>query len=101
MRVDSGGVTTAAGHLAHRAGEVSDQVNRCAALPAGLSDRVLHDGVAVLADVAADVFELVGRDLALLATKVRAGALLYDRVETGLAESGLAESGLAAAAELR
>ncbi|MDQ1601950.1 MAG: hypothetical protein QOD68_3424 [Actinomycetota bacterium] len=96
MRVDSGGVTTAAGHLAHRAGEVTDQVNRCAALPAGLSDRVLHDGVAVLADVAADAFELVGRDLALLATKVRAGALLYDRVETGLAESGLA-----AAAELR
>jgi hypothetical protein len=96
MRVDGGGVTTAASHLAHRAGEVTDQVHRCAGLPAGLSDRVLHDGVAVLADVAADVFELVGRDLALLATKVRAGALLYDRVETGLAEAGLA-----AAAELR
>ena len=96
MRVDGGGVTTAASHLAHRAEEVTDQVHRCAGLPAGLSDRVLHDGVAVLADVAADVFELVGRDLALLATKVRAGALLYDRVETGLAESLLA-----AAAELR
>ena len=96
MRVDGAGVTTAASHLARRAGEVTDQVHRCAGLPAGLSDRVLHDGVAVLADVAADVFELVGRDLALLATKVRAGALLYDRVETGLAEAGLA-----AAAELR
>jgi hypothetical protein len=96
MRVDGGGVTTAASHLAHRAGEVTDQGQRCAGLAAGLSDRVLHDGVAVLADVAADVFELVGRDLALLATKVRAGALLYDRVETRLAESGLA-----AAAELR
>jgi hypothetical protein len=96
MRVDSGGVTTAASHLARRAGEVTDQVHRCAGLTAGLSDRMLHDGVAVLADVAADVFELVGRDLALLATKVRAGALLYNRVETGLAEAGLA-----AAAELR
>ena len=85
MRVDSGGVTTAASHLAHRAGEVTDLVPRSAGVPAGLSDRVLRDGVAVLADVAADVFELVGRDLALLATKVRAGALLYDRVETGLA----------------
>ena len=42
----------------------------------------------MLADVAADVFELVGRDLALLATKVRAGALLYDRVETGLPPAG-------------
>jgi hypothetical protein len=39
----------------------------------------------MLADVAADVLELVGRDLALLAGKVRAGALRYDRVETGLA----------------
>jgi hypothetical protein len=96
MRVDSGGVTTAASHLADRAGEVTELVTRCAGLPAGLSDRPLRDGVAVLADVAADVFELVGRDLALLATKVRAGALLYDRVETGLAETGLA-----AAAELR
>jgi hypothetical protein len=85
MRVDSGGVTTAASHLAHRAGEVTDQGDRCAGLPGGLSDRVLRDGVEVLADVAADVFELVGRDLALLAAKVRAGALLYDRVETVLA----------------
>ena len=42
----------------------------------------------MLADVAADVFELVGRDLALLASKVRAGALLYDRVETGLSRGG-------------
>ena len=89
MRVDSGGVTTAASHLAHRAGEVTDQAPRCAGLPVGLSDRVLRDGVAVLADVAADVFELVGRDLALLATKVRMGALLYDRVETGLAAAEL------------
>jgi hypothetical protein len=91
MRVDSGGLTTAASHLAHRAREVTDQVHRCAGVPAGLSDRALRDGASMLADVAADVFELVGRDLALLATTVRAGALLYDRVETGLA----------AAAELR
>ena len=84
LRVDSGGLTTAASHLAHRAGEVTDQAHRCAGVPAGLSDRALRDGVSVLADVAADVFELVGRDLALLATAVRAGALLYDRVETGL-----------------
>jgi hypothetical protein len=91
VRVDSGGLATAASHLAHRAGEVTDQAHRCAGVPAGLSDRALRDGVSVLADVAADVFELVGRDLALLATKVGAGAQLYDRVETGLS----------AAAELR
>ena len=53
MRVDSRGVTTAASHLAHRAGEVTDQVHRCAGLPAGLSDRVLHDGVALLAETSA------------------------------------------------
>jgi hypothetical protein len=53
-------------------------------VPAGLSDRALRDAVSMLADVAADVLELVGRDLALLAGRVRAGALLYDRVETGL-----------------
>ena len=85
MRVDSGGLTTAASHLAHSADEVTDQVHRCAGVPNGLSDRALRDGVSVLADVAADVLELVGRDLALLAGKVRAGALRYDRVETGLA----------------
>ena len=84
IRVDSGDVATAASHLAQRAGEVADQVQRCAGVPAGLSDRVLRDAVTGLADVAADVFELVGRDLSLLATRVRAGALLYDRVETGL-----------------
>jgi hypothetical protein len=84
MRVDGRGVTTAASHLAHRAGEVTDQVHRCAGLPAGLCDRALLAGVSVLADVAADVFELVGRDLALLATRARAGVVLYDRVETEL-----------------
>lgn len=84
IRVDSGGVATAAGHLAQRAGEVADQVHRCAAVPTGLSDRALRDAVAALADVAADVFELVGRDLTLLGPRVRAGALLYERVETGL-----------------
>jgi hypothetical protein len=84
IRVDSGGVATAASHLAQRAGEVADQVHCCAAVPTGLSDRVLRDAVAALADVGADVFVLVGRDLTLLATRVRAGALLYDRVETGL-----------------
>jgi hypothetical protein len=85
MRVDSGGLTPAASHLTHRAGEVTEQAQQCAGVPAGLSDRALRDAVSMLADVAADVLELVGRDLALLAGKVRAGALLYDRVETGLA----------------
>ena len=85
MRVDSGGLTTAASHLTDRAGEVTEQAQRCAGVPTGMSDRALREAVSMLADVAADVLELVGRDLALLAGKVRAGALLYDRVETGLA----------------
>ena len=85
MRVDSGGLTTAASHLTHRAREVTEQAQWCAHVPAGLSDRALRDAVSMLADVAADVLELVGRDLVLLAGTVRAGALLYDRVETGLA----------------
>ena len=85
VRVDSGGLTTAASHLTRRAGEVSDQARRCAGVPAGLSDPALCDAVSLLTDVAADLLELVGRDLALLATRVRAGALLYERMETGLA----------------
>ena len=89
MRVDSGGLTTAAEPPgAPRRGGHRRRCTGAQAVPAGLSDRALRDGVSVLADVAADVFELVGRDLALLATKVRAGALLYDRVETGLTRRG-------------
>ena len=38
-------------------------------------------GVGVLADVAADVLELVAMDLGLLAGTVRSGAVLYDRIE--------------------
>lgn len=88
IRVDGGGLTTAASHLARRAEEVAEQAQRCGGvLPAGLTDRALRDAVMALADVAADVFELVGRDLDVLASTVRAGAMLYERVETGLAAS--------------
>jgi hypothetical protein len=88
MRVEGGGVLTAATHLAVRAAEVAEQVGLCAGVPGGLADPALRAGVAGLADVAADVFELVGRDLALLAAKTRAGVQLYDRVESAAARVG-------------
>jgi hypothetical protein len=85
MRVEGGGVLTAATHLVVRAALVRDQAGRCSAVPDGMADPALRDGVGGLADVAADVFELVARDLALLATTVRAGVRIYDQVESGVA----------------
>lgn len=81
LEVDGLGIHTAAAHLVARSELTRGQLDSCARIPDGLRDPVLLDGVTTLADVAADVLELVAADLALLATKVRAGAMLYDQVE--------------------
>lgn len=81
VEVEGGGVLTAASHLSMRRARVEGQLPRCAALPDGLADPALRGGVTDLADVVADVLELVAHDLELLAGKVRAGVALYDRVE--------------------
>ncbi len=84
VEVDSGGVLLASTHLADRSSLVLGQVAHCGRLPAGLHDPSLVAAVGALADVAADVLDPVARDLELLATKVRSGAVLYDRVEQRL-----------------
>jgi hypothetical protein len=81
VEVDSGGVLLASAHLRCRGALVAGQVAACAAIPDGLHDPSLAAGVGDLADVAADVLELVAVDLGLLADKARSGAVLYDRVE--------------------
>ena len=81
-RVDGGGVATAASHLVVRSEQVRAQLTAASRLPAGLADPALSAGVTTLADVAADVLELVSADLV---TKVRAGVVLYDRTESSVA----------------
>ncbi len=81
VEVDSGGVLLASTHLVTRGSLVEDQVAVCTAIADGLRDASLAAAVDSLADVAADVLELVAMDLGLLARRVRSGAVLYDRVE--------------------
>ena len=81
VEVDSGGVLLASTHLVTRSSLVEGQVAACAAIPDRLHDLSLAAGVGDLADVAADVLELVAMDLGLLADRARSGAVLYDRLE--------------------
>ena len=81
VEVDDGGVLLASTHLLTRGSLVQGQVAACPAIADGLRDPSLAAGVGDLADVAADVLEMVALDLGLLAGKVRSGAVLYDRVE--------------------
>jgi hypothetical protein len=81
VEVDTGGVLLAGSHLHARGSLVAAAAHGCAELPAGLSDPVVRAAATELADVAADVLELVAQDLELLADRVRAGAVLYDDVE--------------------
>ena len=85
LRVRGDGLVSAAGHLEARARLARSHLADCDRVAAGLCDPALQDGVRVLADVAADALELVGQDLELLSTKVRAGAAVYERVERALA----------------
>ena len=73
VEVDSGGVLLASTHLESRGSLVAGQAAACPAIADGLRDPSLAAGVGDLADVAADVLELVAMDLGLLAGKVRSG----------------------------
>jgi hypothetical protein len=84
VEVDSGGVLLASTHLATRASLVEGQVTACPAIADGLHDPSLAAGVGDLADVVADVLELVAMDVGLLAGRVRSGAVLYERLEERL-----------------
>jgi hypothetical protein len=81
VEVDSGGLLLASTHLESRGSLVAGQAAACPAIADGLHDQSLAAGVGDLADVAADVLELVAMDLGLLTGRVRSGAVLYDRVE--------------------
>ena len=84
LQVEGDRLSSAAGHLEVRALLARSRLGDCAAVPSGLRDPALHEGVRLVADVLADVLELVAQDLELLSTKVRAGATVYDRVEGSL-----------------
>jgi hypothetical protein len=86
VEVDSAGVLLASTHLESRGSLVAGQAAACPAIADGLHDPSLAAGVGDLADVAADVLELVAMDLELLATRVRACAVLYDLVEERLGD---------------
>jgi hypothetical protein len=86
-RVDGGGVITAASHLMVRSEQIRAQLAAADRLPRGLTEPALSAGMTTLADVTADVLELVSADLALLVTKVRAGVVLYDRTERSVARA--------------
>ena len=85
LRVRGDGLVSAAGHLDARARLARSHLADGVRVPAGLCEPALQEGLRVLADVATDVLELVAQDLQLLSIKVRAGATVYDRVESALA----------------
>jgi hypothetical protein len=77
--------------------EIVESAAACRGLAAGLaripdvSDSAVRAGIGEVADVCADVLELVAIDLDLVAMRVRAGAVLYSAVE-GAAVAALAAS---------
>ena len=85
LRVRGDGLVSAAGHLQARAGLARSHLADGVRVPAGLREPALQEGVRILADVVTDALELVAQDLELLSTKVRAGAAVYERVESTLA----------------
>ena len=93
VRVQGDGLRAAGSLLEELAWLARDRLGDCARLPAGLRDPALREGVRVLADVAGDLLEVLADDLDLLATKVRAGATVYDHVEGSVVRRDVREAG--------
>jgi hypothetical protein len=87
VRVVGDGLVGAAAHLVVRSELVRDQASSCARVSDGLRDPVLRAAVTALSEVAGDVLELVARDLILLSTRVRAGAVAYGDTENGVVQA--------------
>jgi hypothetical protein len=84
LRFDGQPVNTAAGHIRAQAADCRSLAAQLRAI-GQVVDVDLRRGLSDLVEVCADAFELVGLDLDLLAARMRAGALLYDAVESGIA----------------
>ena len=82
--VDSDVVVAASANVAAHADGCRALATETAAL-GGLADREVGAGMTVLADVCADVLELVAIDLDLIAARMSAGAWLYSAVEAAAA----------------
>ncbi len=81
IEVDGGAVLTAAAHLRARAALVGDRAGDGVVLADGLRDPGLGAAAAALGDLLGDVLAVAALDLDLLATRLRDGVELYDRVE--------------------
>jgi hypothetical protein len=82
--VDSDVVVAASADIAAHADHCRGLAAELLALT-GLADRHVGAGVTALADVCADVLELVAIDLDLVAARMSAGARLYSAVDAAAA----------------
>ena len=89
VRVQGAGLLAAGSHLEELAWLSRGRLGDCARVPAGLRDPALREGVRALADLAGDLLEVLADDLDLLASKVRAGATVYDHVEASVVRRGI------------
>jgi hypothetical protein len=84
VRVQGDALRAASAQLDDRARVARDLLTACARVPAGLHDPALREAVRALSDLVGDVLEVLAADLDLLATKVRAGVVVYDEVEASV-----------------
>ncbi len=87
LRVETKALVDAGRLLGSHADRLRDQSQQCARIAEALHDPTLVHGGRLLADVAADLLEVVAMDLDLLAGRVQTGAVVYDRTEIAVRRS--------------
>ena len=87
LRVHTAAMVDAARLLRDHSDAVGHAAVTCPAIARDVRDPALRHGAGTLADVAGDALEVAATDLGLLMSRVRAGALVYDQVETGVRRS--------------
>ena len=87
LKVETRALVDASRLLGSHADTLRDQSRQCGRLAEELRDPSLAHGGRLLADVAADLLEVVAIDLDLLAGRVQTGAVVYDRTEIAVRRS--------------
>jgi hypothetical protein len=93
LRVDGSGLVAGAGHAMTDAHAVHELAVAAERVGAGLGEPAVGAGLGAVTEVCGDALRLIALDLEVVGARLRAGARLYDAVESEVVGAGRVRGG--------